>query len=186
MVSLGMLWLPILAASVLVFIAGFIMNMVMPHHRTDWSKLPDEDAFREALRAQNASQGQYVYPHASTAAEMKDPAYVDKVNAGPNGLLVIGPSSVGPSAKQLGLHFVYIVFITFMVAYIAQAVLPAGVDYLKVFQVTGTAAFLGYSGSLFLNSIWYHMSWAMTFKNFVDGFVYGLLTAGAFGWLWPA
>jgi hypothetical protein len=27
--------------------------------------------------------------------------------------------------------------------------------------------------------------WSMTIKEVVDGLVYGLLTAGTFGWLWP-
>jgi hypothetical protein len=27
--------------------------------------------------------------------------------------------------------------------------------------------------------------WSMTFKEVIDGLVYGLLTAGTFGWLWP-
>jgi hypothetical protein len=36
------------------------------------------------------------------------------------------------------------------------------------------------------NSIWYHRAWSSTIKSVVDGFVYALLTAGVFGWLWPA
>jgi hypothetical protein len=39
--------------------------------------------------------------------------------------------------------------------------------------------------ALLQNSIWYRRSWGTTFKSMFDGLVYGLLTAGTFGWLWP-
>jgi hypothetical protein len=35
-------------------------------------------------------------------------------------------------------------------------------------------------------SIWYSQSWSTTLKSMFDGLVYALLTAGVFGWLWPA
>jgi len=34
--------------------------------------------------------------------------------------------------------------------------------------------------------VWKLKPWSMTFKHVFDGLVYGLLTAGVFGWLWPA
>ncbi len=184
MVSLAALWLPILVAAVVVFIAGFIMNMVLPHHRTDFAKIPDEDGFCEAVRSQGLGQGQYRFPHATTGAEMKDPAYQEKVNAGPVGILIIGPTG-NTLPKQLIQHFIYVLIISLIAGYMGSACLPAGVDYLKVFQVVGCAAFLGYSGALMLNGIWFHMTWSSTWKHALDGLVYGLLTAGVFGWLWP-
>ena len=36
------------------------------------------------------------------------------------------------------------------------------------------------------DSIWRGQSWCTTAKNVFDGLVYGLVTAGTFGWLWPA
>ena len=35
-------------------------------------------------------------------------------------------------------------------------------------------------------SIWYHRSWATTIRSTIDGLIYAALTAGFFGWLWPA
>jgi hypothetical protein len=35
------------------------------------------------------------------------------------------------------------------------------------------------------NSVWKGQPWSMTAKEVIDGLVYGLLTAGTFGWLWP-
>jgi hypothetical protein len=36
------------------------------------------------------------------------------------------------------------------------------------------------------DSIWRGQSWRTTAKNVFDGMVYALVTAGTFGWLWPA
>jgi len=35
------------------------------------------------------------------------------------------------------------------------------------------------------DAIWRGQTWSMTIKEVIDGLVYGLLTAGTFGWLWP-
>ncbi len=45
---------------------------------------------------------------------------------------------------------------------------------------------LTFSVSYVPDSIWKGVPWMVTFKNVVDGVVYGLVTAGVFGWLWPA
>jgi len=36
-----------------------------------------------------------------------------------------------------------------------------------------------------VNAIWKGQPWSVTLKEIFDGLVYGLLTAGTFGWLWP-
>jgi hypothetical protein len=33
--------------------------------------------------------------------------------------------------------------------------------------------------------IWKGEPWSMVIKEVIDGLIYGLLTAGVFGWLWP-
>ena len=43
MVPLTALWLPILISAVIVFIASSIMHMVLPHHKSDYRKVPDEE-----------------------------------------------------------------------------------------------------------------------------------------------
>ena len=39
--------------------------------------------------------------------------------------------------------------------------------------------------ALWQDSIWYKKKWSTTVKNTIDGLIYGLLTGGTFGWLWP-
>ena len=71
-------------------------------------------------------------------------------------------------------------------AYVASRVLPPGTDYLMVFRVIGTTAFLGFAVGLWQMSIWYRRAWSTTIKATIDGLIYGLLAAGVFGWLWPS
>jgi hypothetical protein len=53
MVTIGALWLPILLSSIVVWVASALFWMVMPHHKSDFGKLPDEDAARQALTPQD-------------------------------------------------------------------------------------------------------------------------------------
>ena len=46
MVSISALWLPILLSAVIVFVASSIIHMVLPVHRGDYRKLPEEDRVR--------------------------------------------------------------------------------------------------------------------------------------------
>jgi hypothetical protein len=44
---------------------------------------------------------------------------------------------------------------------------------------------MGKSLAYFSDAIWRMKPWSMTLKRVFDGLVYGLLTDGVFGWLWP-
>ena len=81
--------------------------------------------------------------------------------------------------------FVYSILVSFFAAYITGRALGPTADYLAVFRFVGATAFMGYSLALLQNSIWYKRSWRTTLLSMFDGLVYGLLTAGTFGWLWP-
>ena len=70
-------------------------------------------------------------------------------------------------------------------AALVLSALPAGAPYLRVFQLVGATAFIGYAVALWQASIWYHRAWSTTIKSTIDGLAYALLTAGTFGWLWP-
>ena len=81
--------------------------------------------------------------------------------------------------------FVYLLVVSYFAAYIASRALAPGAYYLEVFRFAGATAFIGYAVALWQMSIWYHRSWGTTIRNTIDGLIYGLLTAGVFGWLWP-
>lgn len=184
MVSLTALWLPILLAAVIVFIASSIMHMVLPYHRNNYKQLPDEDKVLATLRGASLKRGLYMFPFC-THKDMKSPDTVEKFNQGPVGMLTVLPSGPANMGKYLGLWFVYCLVIGLFVAYLTGHTVAAGARYLAVFRVAGTAAFLAYGLGNLSNGIWKGQPWGVTIKEAIDGLVYGLLTAGTFGWLWP-
>ena len=184
MVALSTLWLPIVLSAVIVFIASSIMHMVLPYHRSDYKKLPDEEKVLGALRGVSLSRGLYHFPFC-THQEMKSPAVMEKFKQGPVGLLTVFPTGPVNMPKYLVQWFVFCLVIGFFVAYLTGHTVEAGSNYLAVFRVAGTAAFLAYGLGNLSNAIWKGQPWSNTIKEVIDGLIYGLLTAGTFGWLWP-
>jgi hypothetical protein len=88
--------------------------------------------------------------------------------------------------SKIGLSFVFYLLISTVVAYLASRTLDAGEDYLAVFRVTGTVAWLAYGTATVPDAIWFGRPWSAIVKGLVDALVFALLTAGFFGWLWPA
>ena len=184
MVPLASLWLPILLSAVIVFVASSLMHMLLKYHQSDYRQLPDEDKLLATLRPANLTRGLYVFPFC-THKDMKSPALIEKYKQGPVGFLTILPNGPPAMPKFLIQWFVFCLLVGFFVAYLAAHTLTPGTDYLAVFRVVGTAAFLAYGLGNLSNGIWKGQTWSATIKEVIDGLVYGLLTAGTFGWLWP-
>lgn len=185
MVPITALWLPILLSAVIVFVASSIMHMALPIHKSDYRKLPEEDKVLDALRATGATPGRVYFFPFTTHKEMKSPAVVEKFKRGPVGLLTVVPSAPPAIGKNLVQWFIYSLVVGVFVAYLTGRTLSPGTHYLAVFRVAGTTAFLGYALALVQDSIWKGQTWGVTLKHIFDGLIYGLLTAGTFGWLWP-
>jgi hypothetical protein len=180
------LWLPILVSALLVFFASYVLNAVLTYHRNDFRAVPDEDRIMDALRPFNLPPADYIIPYVGHASNLKSEALQQKIAKGPIGALTVYPPNVMfTMGSQLVQWFAYTLLVSIVAAYLAGRVLPTGADYLQVFRVTGTVAFASYSLALMQRSIWYMQNWPMTLRHMVDGLVYALLTAGAFGWLWP-
>jgi hypothetical protein len=185
MVSVVDLWLPIVVSAVIVFVASSIMHMVLPYHRSDLRALPKEDEVMEALRRASIPPGDYAMPHAGSMAAMKSPEFIEKMKAGPVAFVTVIPSGPPAMGSSLLQWFLFSVLVSAFAAYVAGCARPAGASYLAVFRFAGCMAFASYSLALIPFSIWYKRNWMTTFKAVFDGLVYGLLTAGTFGWLWP-
>jgi hypothetical protein len=184
MALLSALWLPIVLSAVFVFIASSIMHMVLPYHRSDYQKIPDEDKVLTAMRSAGLNRGLYIFPF-TTHKDMKSPAVIEKYKQGPVGMMTIAPNGPPVMPKFLGQWFGYCLLVGFFVAYLTVHTVAQGALYPVVFRVVGTAAFLAYGLGTISNSIWKGQTWSMTIKEVIDGLVYALLTAGTFGWLWP-
>jgi hypothetical protein len=185
MVSALALWLPILLSAVIVFVASSIIHMVLSFwHRDDFRAVPQEDAVMDALRPFDIPQGEYVIPHAASSKEMSEPAFKAKLERGPVAFLTVCSKDF-QMGRNLALWFIYCLLVGLFAAYLAGRALGPGAPYMEVFRFSGTVAFVGYALALLQNSIWYKRRWITTGKQLIDGFVYALLTAGTFGWLWP-
>lgn len=185
MIGIAELWLPILVAAVLVFIVSSVIHTLTPWHKKEFPAVPDEGRTMDALRPLAIPPGEYMLPRCTDHAQFKDPAFIEKLKNGPVMMLTVLPNAVPSMTRSLVQWFIYSLVIGVFVAYITGRTLPAGAGYMEVFRLAGAVGFIAYTVGLWQNSIWYHRDWMTTFRASVDGLVYGLVTAGAFGWLWP-
>lgn len=185
MVSVLSLLLPIVLSAVLVFIASSIIHMATPWHKNDLDKLPDEEGVMNALRAFKIPAGNYGFPKPGSMKEMGSPEFVAKATAGPVGFMTVKSSwnfSMGSTLLQ---WFLFSLFVSLVAGYIAGVAFGPGTEYSRIMQVAGCVAFSGYSLGQIHESIWWGRRWSWTIRNVLDGLLYGLLTGGTFGWLWP-
>jgi hypothetical protein len=185
MVSLLTLVIPIVLSAVIVFIASSIIHMVLPFHRGDFRKVPEEDRVMETLRGSKIPPGDYMIPYAQDMKQMRSPEFIEKMTKGPVAVMTVirsGPAAMG---MQLAWWFVYCLVVSIFAGYVAGRALHPGAPYLAVFRFAGCTAFIGYSVALWQNTIWYKKAVTSTLKSTIDGLIYAFLTAGTFGWLWP-
>jgi hypothetical protein len=184
MVSFAQVIIPILAAAVLVFIASSLIHTVIKYHDSEYRRLPNEDDVRAVVRAGGAGPAQYIIPHC-THEQMRSDAMKQKLIEGPVGVLVVrrsGPVSMGPI---LGSWFVLNLFVAAIAGYLACTTLPAGTSFLAVCRLVGGVTFLAYGVGSVSNAIWWGKPWSATIKELIDAFIYGLVSALAFAYLWP-
>lgn len=186
MVSLTSLLIPIVVSAVAVFFVSYVLHMLIPFHKNDIKKIPLEDEFLAAVRGFNLPAGDYAAPHADSPAAMKDPAFIEKRNKGPIVIMTVKPGAAPPMSSHLTKWFIYCVVVSVFAAYLASRTLAPATEYLQVFRVVGTTAFMGYALALVQNWIWYMKDGGATFRSIIDGLAYALATAGIFGSMWPA
>jgi hypothetical protein len=183
MVPLTHLILPIILAAVIVFVASSLLHMVLRYHRSDYRQLPNEETARAALRG--LAPGLYMMPWAMDPKECNSPAMKQKFVEGPVGQVIVMPSRPMSMGPYLGKWFAYCLLVSIFTAYLAGRTLAPGTQYLQVFRVAGTAAFMAYGIGVLPNGIWGGHPKSNVAKSFFDGLIFGLLTGGTFGWLWP-
>lgn len=183
--SLASLWLPILLSAIAVFVVSSVIHMVTPMHKGDYKKLPNEEAVMDALRPFDIPPGDYVFPCATSARDMGEPTFVERMKKGPVGMVTVMENASPSMGKPLVLWFVYCLVVGVIAAYVTSRAVGSGASYRAVFRFAGVTAFVGYSLALWQNTIWFKRDWVTTFKSNIDGLIFALLTAGIFGWLWP-
>ena len=176
---------PILVSAVIVFIASSVIHMVLGYHKADFKKLPAEDETMAALQKFSLPPGDYMVPFPPSMAAMKSPEFMAKREKGPVMIATVmkgGPINMGPPLLK---WFIFCCVVSVFTAYVTGRTHPAGTSYLAIFRIAGCSAFMAYSLATWPEHIWYQRSMGSTLRHTFDGLVYGLLTAGVFGWLWP-
>ena len=185
MVDLDQLWLPIIVSSVVVFVVSSLVHMVLPWHKGDFPKLPEEDKIMEALRPFKLTPGEFMAPRASGRKEMKSAEFADKLRKGPIFIITVFPNGRPGMGKSLGLWFVYTIIIGIFSAYVAGRTAVQPLDSMQVFRLASTTAFLGYAMALWEMSIWFGRPWRTSIKATADGLIYGIATGLVFSCMWP-
>lgn len=174
-------WMPIVVSAVILFIASSLIHMALPIHKGEWKALPDEDRLLDAVRG--VPSGHYMFPFCEVK-DMKSPQVMEKIKNSPNGTIVIfgRPTQF---ARNLMLTFIFFLVVGVFVAYVGAHSLSPEDTYLAKFRIIGTVATASHVLGWIPNLIWFGGSSRMFWSYLFDGVVYGLLTAGTFGWLWP-
>lgn len=175
------LWQPILAAAVLAYIAGSVIWMAMPWHKTDWAPTPNEDNVRTAMNG--LAPGRYNIPHCQDMKEFKNPDMQKKFVEGPVAFITVLPSGLPNMGPKMVMMFAYNVFVAILCAYFVSRTAAPDADYLAIFRISGTVAFIAYGVAFIQDSVWFGRPWSETLKTTLDALIYAVLTGGAFGWL---
>ncbi len=187
MVGVLDLWLPALVSAVLVFIASMVIHMALKYHAGDHRAAPDEDGVMDALRPFALDPGHYVIPRATSMEEMGGKEYREKIERGPALMMtVMDPAKVLRIGPQFIGWFLFAAAVSLCAGYAVGVTAGPGAAYMDVFRATGTVAFLAFGAGEVTRSIWFHQNWGRTARGLLDALIYGLVTAGVFGWLWPS
>lgn len=154
MVSLGSLWLPIVLSAVLVFITSSIIHMVLKYHNRDYTRLPNEDAVRAAMRSGNPAPAQYVVPYCADMKAMETPEMKQKYTEGPVAVINMLRPGVPRMGNYLIQWFIFSLVVSLFVAYVAGSAISPGARYLHVFRIVGATAFLAYAAGQVPAAIW--------------------------------
>lgn len=182
----GSLWLPVVVATVVVWLASAILHMLLKYHRADIGRLANEDAIAAALGKDRPAPGVYALPYCADMAQMKDPAYVKKYQDGPVALVTVLRNGVPAIGKHLVQWLLLCFLVSFTVGYVARHTLHPGADGMLVLQVTGAVALAAYAYGYLQDSIWKGIPWGNSLRGILDAVIYAVLTGLAFRFFWPA
>src|SRR5690242_14181327 len=134
MTPLASLWLPILLSAVFVFVMSSVLHMMLPWHRTDYAKVPNEDAVSAALRGFAIPPGDYMMPRPDSRDEMRSPEFAEKVRQGPMVVMTIMPSEMR-MAGNLAQWFGFLIVVSLFAAYITSRTIGIGAGSMRVVQL---------------------------------------------------
>jgi hypothetical protein len=180
---IGTLWGAILLAALAAWFWSFLSWAALDLHRGDFKGLDDEEAVMALVRERGILRGIYMFPYMG-GKDRNTPEMQAKWKAGPVGMLHVWRADVSMGKNMLLTYLTY-AGASFLMGYVGHAVLPAGTDFWRVFQVMGTIGVLTYSVSFIPNMIWFQGKPGAMAMCVFDGLVQGLATGAVFAGMWP-
>ena len=174
------LWIPIVVATVALFLASFLSWCVLPIHRKDWVKLAKQDEFMQAVRNCDVPVGSFMFPAGDSPAETKSEEHRKKWEAGPCGVLTIfGKVNMG---RNLGLTILYFLVVNFCLAYLATIALKPAANFMEVFRFVSTAGLMTFLAAIVQQAIWFHNR---IVGHILESIAYAAISGAVFAALWP-
>lgn len=175
------LLVPILLCTIVLFVASFLSWVVLPLHRKDWIKLPDEERVLLALRETQTPPGSYMLPGVQDPRDMQTEEFRAKQQAGPIGVITLFPGI--QMGRNLGLTLLYFFGVCVCLAYLARMALPPGTEFLQVFRFVSTASLMTFLAAILQHAIWFR---CRVTGHVIESLAYAAITGAIFGVFWPA
>lgn len=185
-VSISELWLAILLAGFLCWVASALVHMLFKYHNADYKGLPNEGEVSAALKASSAAPALYTLPYCADMKAMGEEAMQKKFSDGPVAMVTVMPNGMPPMGKLLSQQIVFFVIGGLLIGYLASISIVAGAEYMVVFRHVFVASFLTYGWAQIPHSIWLGQPWSNCLRYLIDALIYAAVTAGVFSWLWPS
>jgi hypothetical protein len=183
MTPITSLLVPIVAATVAVFVLSMLIQMA-PWHKRDFGNVPNDDAVLNTIRDLNIPPGDYCVPSPRLPSGERNPDFVEKWAKGPSvTMTVIGPSS--SMGRYLGQWFAFVLLVAGISAWMTGTIIQPGGNSHAIVHYAAIVTFLSYSLGAWPISIWYHRKWSTAFKSAFDAILYAVTTGLVFCWLWP-
>lgn len=184
LVSTTDLWLPVLVATVAVFLLSMIAWTVAPHHKPEARPLGDERSLFGLIKGQQIAPSSYYFPYCD-ASEMKTDEGRRRYTEGPWGRLMLYSKPPSMGASLLGSFVLYLV-VSVALAFLGSETIAPGETFARVMTVMGTGAVLAYTAAVMPQIIWFDRRWKVFAAHLFDGVAYGLATGASFALLWPS
>lgn len=187
MAELMRLWLPILLATVGVFVWSFLSWMVLQIHRNDIRSLPAEanDAVMGLIRDKGIEPGMYMFPMAEDRKDFQSEWFTERFQSGPWGSLRVQGSQPN-FGKNLALTALFYLVVSVLVGYVLVSAREPGAGFGSVFQIGATVAIMAYALGGMPNAIFFAKEGVAWATDLLDAVVMGLLTGAIFAALWPS
>ena len=108
--SITALWLPVLLATLLAWVASMFVHMVFKYHNADYRQLSNEDEVASAIRNGKPGKGIHTIPYCVDMKEMGSASMQEKFNKGPVSFVTVFDDGMPPMPKLVLQQILFFLF----------------------------------------------------------------------------